>query len=101
MVNAYYSEQVHKDNIHGLLITDYAGDDLDKNLKELFGFIIKNLNMIYNSEKNILKVTSYSNFFKSDANYEIILKYFDELDEYDKEKVCKYMIVFDKTHKKT
>lgn len=101
LVDTYMSEQVHKDNISGLLVTDYAGNDLDKKLKELYKFITRDLRMVYNSEKDILKVTSYSNFFKSDPNYEIICKHFDELDDYDKEKVDTYMVVFDKAHKKS
>ena len=62
--------------------------------------ITRELRMIYNTEKDVLKVTSYSNFFKSDANYEIICKHFDEIDDYDKEKIKNYMMVFDKAYKK-
>ncbi|SDB13392.1 hypothetical protein SAMN02910417_01026 [Eubacterium oxidoreducens] len=56
--------------------------------------------MIYNMEKDTLKVTSFSNFFKSDSNYEIICKHFDDIDDYDKDKIKAYMVVFDKAYKK-
>ena len=100
IIDNYTSEKLNKDNISGLLITDYAGDDLDKKLKDLYKHITRELRMIYNTEKDVLKVTSYSNFFKSDANYEIICKHFDEIDDYDKEKIKNYMMVFDKAYKK-
>ncbi|WP_176762295.1 hypothetical protein [Eubacterium oxidoreducens] len=51
-------------------------------------------------EKDTLKVTSFSNFFKSDSNYEIICKHFDDIDDYDKDKIKAYMVVFDKAYKK-
>ncbi|MCM1091291.1 MAG: AIPR family protein [Muribaculum sp.] len=96
----YLSDTVHKDNVSGLLLTDYAGNDLEKKIKDLFKHIIRDLRMIYNSEKDIIKVTSYSNFFKNVTNYEIICKHFDEIDDYDKEKINTYMMVFDKKYKK-
>lgn len=100
IIERYTSEQLHKDNIKGLLVTDYAGDDLDKKLKDLFKYITRELRSVYNTEKDVLKVTSYSNFFKSDPNYEMICKHFDEIDDYDLEKVNNYMVVFDPDHKK-
>ncbi len=100
IIDNYTSEKLNKDNISGLLITDYAGDDLDKKLKDLFNHIIRELSMIYNTKKDVLKITSYSNFFKTDANYEIICKHFDEIDDYDKEKINNYMMVFDHDYKK-
>ncbi|MCR5196507.1 MAG: AIPR family protein [Pseudobutyrivibrio sp.] len=100
IIDNYMSDKLNKDNINGLLITDYVGDDLDKKLKDLFKHIARELRMIYNTEKDLLKVTSYSNFFKSDANYEIICKHFDEIDDYDKEKINNYMMVFNRDYKK-
>ncbi len=100
IVDNYTSEKVHRDNVIGLLVTDYKDDDLDDKMKELFDFIVRRLEMIYKTEKDSLKVTSYSNFFKSDINYEVICKSFDNLDKYDKEKVGSYMEIFDKKFKK-
>lgn len=100
IIENYASEKLNKDNISGLLVTDYAGDDLDKKLKDLYRHITRELRMIYNTEKEVLKVTSYSNFFKSDANYEIICKHFDDIDDYDKDKIDTYMVVFDPNYKK-
>ncbi len=90
----YTSDQLHKDNIKGLLITDYIGDDLDERVKELFKFVIRFLGRLYETKKESMKITSYSNFFKAENIYDIILKQFDELDEWDKEKLLHYMEVF-------
>ena len=51
-------------------------DDIEifnKNYKKLFKFIIDRLNEIYNKNKYNMKLTSYSNFFKSDKNFEDII----------------------------
>ena len=37
-------------------------------------------------KKETLKLTSYSNFFKSELYYELVLKSIDELDNYDDDK---------------
>lgn len=100
IVDRFSSEKVHKDNVSGLLVTDYSGDDVDKKLKNLFGFIVRELGIIYKTEKDTLKVTSYSNFFKSDLNYEAICRHFDNLDDYDREKVDAHMVIFDERFKK-
>ena len=95
IVDNYYSDELHKDNLSGLLITDYPKDDLNDKLYSLFRFIIRRLNNLYVTKKESMKFTSYSNFFKSDTTYdEIILKSFDELDEWDNEKLSSYMTVF-------
>ena len=47
-----------------------------------------------------MKITSYSNFFKSEPIYELILKDFDELDEWDTEKVKDCMVIFEKKKEK-
>jgi hypothetical protein len=98
IVDSYLSDKVRKDNISGLLITDYDGDDLDKKLKALFNFIVRIVDQIYDANAHKLKVTSYSNFFKAETNYEIILQKFDDLDDYDKDKIETLMTVF--TNKK-
>ncbi len=100
IIDNYMSEGVHKDNVSGLLVTDYKGSDLDKKLKDLFKHVVRELSNLYNYNKDKLKVTSYSNFFKSEAVYEIICKHFDDIDDYDKEKLDTYMVVFDKKFKK-
>jgi hypothetical protein len=96
LVNNYASDQLHKDNISGLLVTDYPGDDLDKKLFNLFSFLIKKLKYIYETNKNAMKITSYSNFFKSEPLYEVVLTSLDDLDDYDQEKINDFMSVFDK-----
>lgn len=95
VINNYYDENLHKDNLKGLLISDYPKDDLSENLNELFGYIIRKLSMLYESKKESMKFTSYSNFFKTDSIYEeIILKSFDEIDKWDREKLSDYIKVF-------
>ena len=94
LVENYMSDQVHKDNISGLLISNYPKDDLEKKIYDLFDFIVRQLNSIYDRKQESMKITSYSNFFKSDNNYEIILREFDGLDNWDREKVASYMEVF-------
>lgn len=47
------------------------------------------------TNKEILKVTSCSNFFKRNELYdEYVLRDFDNLDEWDKEKISEYMKIF-------
>lgn len=41
-----------------------------------------------------MKITSYSNFFKNESIYEVVLYNFDNLDDYDKEKLADLMEVF-------
>jgi len=90
----YTSDAVHKDNLTGLLVTSYPYDDLDENLQYLFKFIIRELKKVYEVNKNKYQLTSYSNFFKSEQAFDIILEYFDNLDQYYKEKIGSYMKIF-------
>ena len=70
-------------------------DDLDEKLWSIFNYITRLLNHIYDQKKGELKLTSYSNFFKSEQIYsDIILKAIDEIDEWDMEKLNAYMTVF-------
>lgn len=91
------SDGLHEDNIKGFLVSDYPGDNLDKLLESCFGFVIRELVRIYKQNESALKLTSYSNFLKSDQYYDdIILQSFDNLDEYDLEKIGQFMKVFSK-----
>ncbi len=94
LVDNCTSDQLHKDNISGLLISNYPKDDLNEKLYDLFEFIVRELKNIYKIKQGSMKITSYSNFFKTDNNYEVILKEFDSLDNWDKDKVASYMEVF-------
>ena len=97
LIKDRYSDGLHGDNLKGFLITDYPGDDLDKLLESCFGFVVRELLRIYKQNENSLRLTSYSNFLKSDTYYdEIILQSFDNLDEYDLEKIGQFMEVFTK-----
>ena len=94
IVDNYLDEDLTKDNLKGLLITDYSKDDLNKKLSFLFEFIFRQLQRLYEQKKELEKITSYSNFFKSEKYYEMILRNFDELDQYDKEKISSYLTIF-------
>ena len=74
----YTSEEVYKDNLTGLLFTDYPKDNLILKLEDLFSFIIEKLQKIYEIKKGSEKITSYSNFFKNEKMYEIIIREFDD-----------------------
>ena len=89
------SDKVHEDNLSGLLVSDYPGDDLDTLLYSCYEFIVRQLTRIYKEYESSMKWTSYSNFLKSDKYYDdIILRYIDDLDSYDKKKIAEFMIVF-------
>lgn len=90
--------RLKEDNIQKTKLTlDYKGDDFEAKLNYLFKWIIVQLRKIYDEKKHDLKLTSYSNFFKSDDYYsEIILAEFNRLfhDQYDKDRILGYMDVF-------
>lgn len=96
LIDDFTSPKFHEDNVSGLLITNYKGDDLEEMLFNFFYFIIYNVNSVYNNIRKIYKITSYSNFFKSDTYYELLCKRFDDLKEkIDLEKIDIYMKLFD------
>ena len=82
------------DNITGELIQFYPENDLDEKLYQLFGYIVKEIKNCYSTNKDLLNVTSFSNFFKTDESYKRILRQFDKMDKYDKAKVADFMKVF-------
>ena len=96
LIDDFTSPKFHEDNVSGLLITNYKGDDLEEMLFNFFYFIIYNVNSVYNNIRKIYKITSYSNFFKSDTYYELLCKRFDDLKEkIDLEKIEIYRKLFD------
>jgi hypothetical protein len=94
ILNDSTSNELNKDNLNGLLITNYPKDDLKDKIEHLFDFIVRQLKIIYDQKKTEMKITSYSNFFKNENIYEQTLKNFDGLDEWDKEKLSSYLEVF-------
>ena len=55
----------------------------------------KNGTITYKQSETALKLTSYSNFLKSDQYYDdIILQSFDNLDDYDMDKIKQLMKIF-------
>ena len=87
-----------EDNIHNTSLTlEYKEDDYENRLKEIFKFILMQLQTIYEKKKDSLKLTSYSNFFKTDLTYkDVILLELDKVLEvkYDRERIEVYMEIF-------
>lgn len=96
IVDNRFSENLHNYNIQGTIISRYKKDDLEDKIYGMFTFIVRELKRLYESKKEILKITSCSNFFKSEPIYdEVILEDFDNLDEWDQDKLANYMTIFD------
>lgn len=90
--------KVLEDNIDGVLTLGYTEDDYEEKLYYLFKFIIKRLSDLYDIKEHELKLTSYSNFFKTDKTYtDVILYDIDRLltDKYDLDKIKTYMNIFE------
>lgn len=98
IVDSFSDERLCEDNIADTKLTlEYKEDDYESKLNDLFKFIIKRLQSLYERKKETLKLTSYSNFFKTDKTYqEVILVDFDEVlkDDYDREKISEFMKIF-------
>lgn len=94
IVADHTSDEVYKDNLTGLLFTDYPKDDLNKKIEEIFKYIIRKLESLYEQKKEVEKITSFSNYFKNEKFYEIFIRELDEIDDWDKEKLDSYMSVF-------
>ena len=66
----------------------------------MFRYLIRTLNDIYYHKVDELKLTSYSNFFKTDKTYRShILSQIDERiynDEFEVDRIKKYSRLFDK-----
>ena len=96
-VEGFNDKKVGEDNISGPLTLNYKKDDYEDKLFYIFKFIIKRLAILYSVKEKELGLTSYSNFFKTDSTYtDVILRDIDSMlnDEYDKEKIEKYMDIF-------
>ena len=52
------------------------------------------MSSVYEKKKVSEKITSYSNFFKSEKMYDLVLREFDEADDYDQGKINSFMEVF-------
>ncbi len=95
VIEDHSSRNLHKDNISGSIISNYSADDLEKQMNLLFTFILKILVTTYKVNQIALKITSCTNFFKREEIYDdYILQAFDNLDDYDKEKISEYMKIF-------
>lgn len=101
IVTNCFDEKLNDDNIINTKLTlEYKEDDYERKLNDLFKFVIKKLSDIYEKKKEGLKLTSYSNFFKTDKIYqEVILTEFDRVldDDWDREKLEEYMKIFKST----
>lgn len=99
IIESCFDENLSKYNITNTILTmNYKDDDFDETLNDLFTFLLRELKIFYNIRKNELKLTSYSNFFKTDKTYqEIILYEMDKVlsDNYDSKRLKEYMRIFD------
>lgn len=57
------------DFVYGSFISNYTGDDIEQKLKDLIKFFVDILEEEYSSQYDKNKVTSVSNFFKTDKKY--------------------------------
>ena len=89
------SDELHKFNVFTTIISGYRKDDFEQKIYSLFGFIIRIISKLYETKKESMRITSCSNFFKSEDIYDdLVLKEFDLLDDYDKEKLGNYLEIF-------
>lgn len=98
-ISGFSDSKVVEDNIKGLLTLEYNDDNYEKKIYYLFKFIVNRLSDLYDIKETDLKLTSYSNFFKTDKTYiDVILYDMDRLlsDEYDFNRIKEYMIIFEK-----
>ena len=90
--------ELTEDNLSGDIFNwDYTEDDFERRIGNLFKFLIKIINNIYQTKKNDLKLTSHASFLKNDSYYiEYILKELEEAldDDDDLEKIKNNMKVF-------
>ena len=101
IVDSSSDENLEKYNIKNTRLTlDYKDDDYEQKMMILFNFIVNRLRILYDSNKDRLKLTSCSNFFKTDSNYQdVILKAFDKMligtfSIFEKENIDKCMTIF-------
>ena len=98
IVTNCFDENVCKYNIVDTNLTlEYKEDDYEKVIKQLFKFILRQLKITYEMKKDALKLTSYSNFFKTDKTYQDVILYeFDKVlkDDYDRKRLKEYMKIF-------
>ena len=90
-------DNFEKPIITGKYTMNYDKDDYFDKLNYLFKFIVDKLTIIYDNNEVQLKLTSHSNFFKTDSNYKkVIIPEFDLMleDEYDKDKILDNMKLF-------
>lgn len=67
----------------GYFLSNYKGDNVDKLLEDLIYELVQHISEIYSSEYDAAKVTSISNFLKTDKKYRetILEKYIIELNK--------------------
>lgn len=98
IISSRREPELVEDNISGDIFNyQYENDDFERKLHNLFKFLIKIVNNIYQTKKFELKLTSHASFLKNDSYYEeYILKELEESldDDDDCEKITNYMQIF-------
>lgn len=85
--------------VTGRLTLDYSDDDIEAKLRYFFNLAIEKLSYIYNNNQVSMKLSSHSNFFKTNSNYyEVIIPAFEKMykDQFDKDKLLYSLSIFDK-----
>ena len=59
----------HTEFNYGSFISNYKNDDIDEKLDEMIKYLVESLTTAYSREYDAGKVTSVSNFFKTDKKY--------------------------------
>ena len=102
IINGSTDEALEKYNIVDTMLTiNYKEDDYEDKLMILFNYIINKLRVLYISNRESMKLSSCSNFFKLDSNYkDIILKEFDKIllnkyNQFEKEPIDRCMEIFE------
>lgn len=91
--------RIKEHNLIGNLTLDYRENDYLEKLQYLFTFFIDKISNIYNQKQIAYKLTSQSNFLKSDSYYnDIIIPEFEKMyeDKYDSEKIIDNLVIFEK-----
>ena len=96
-IKSLTDEKLYEPNIIGIFTLGYNEEDYFERLEYLFEFIIDKLSDIYDKNQSLLKVSSHSNFLKTNKIYrEVILPAFNSLlaDKYDREKIIDNLKIF-------
>ncbi len=91
--------RIFEEELRGSLSLEYEKEDYFSKINYFFRFVVENLSYVYNNNQVSLKLTSYSNFFKTDSNYtDVIIPAFEKKykDQFDSIKIVESIKIFEK-----